>query len=274
MSTALQDVDENVSLSTFIESIEYIPLKLQNNYLRNNFQTCYYDEKAEKIIISDYEKAVVVNKKGDFLNRIGSVGQGPSEYIYLSEISTDPSRQKVYIYDGKTRYLKRYGYDGIFEGNILKCKIPFIVSLFYYDDNFVTMSDIYIYRFYEHKMQDKLYGYSLCDTMGHFIDTTPHLYHRLKDIATVKYNQPLFGLGITRCKDVMLMVEGGLADTINTVSGNKITPRYFLKYGEDAKPDINKLWYPDYEVRVEGVNSSFFIKSPAYETPRYFFIKG
>ncbi|RHJ78515.1 6-bladed beta-propeller [Parabacteroides sp. AM08-6] len=273
LPTALQDVDEKVSLSTFVESIEYIPLKLKDNYLRNNFQACYYDEKAEKIIISDYEKAVVVNKKGDFLNRIGSVGQGPSEYIYLAAISTDPSRQKVYIYDGRTRSLKRYGYDGVFERIVFKSEVPFIHFLFYYDDNFITKSNTYFYEYYQRKMQDKLYGYSLCDTLGHLIDTTPHLYHRLKDIAAVNYIQPIAD-NITRCKDVMLMVEGGLADTINTVSGNKITPRYFLKYGEGTMPDINKLWHPDNKVRVEGMNSSFFINSPAYETPRYFFIKG
>ena len=270
LPTALQNVDEKVSLSTFIESIEYIPLKLKDNFLGEDLVYCVYDEKAEKIILSDIGRVIVVDKKGNFQNEIGNSGQGPGEYIYLSTISIDPEKENVYLYDGGPKVVRKYTYDGKFQGEVLKHKNSLIQDVYWANNYFLSQGETY--TFYKVKLLDSFVGYALIDTSGNFIDKTPNLCAQIKDITKEEYVGFIFGHSVNFCKDVALFLEGGLADTVYTVNNNKIVPRYLLKYGDD-RPDVNKMLIRNNDIRMAEIKRSLFIKDPAYETSRYFFIR-
>ena len=272
LPTALQNVDEKVSLSTFIESIEYIPLKLKDNLLGEDLVYCVYDEKAEKIILSDIGRVIVVDKKGNFQNEIGNSGQGPGEYIYLSTISIDPEKENVYLYDGGPKVVRKYTYDGKFQGKV--CRYDnFLIKGVYWANNYF-LSQCEMFTSHRVKQLDSFFGYALIDTSGNFIDKTPNLCAQIKDITSEKYAGFLFGFGysVNFCKDVALFLEAGLADTVYTVNNNKIVPRYLLKYGDD-RPDVNKIWSMNNDIREAEKERSLLIMDPAYETSRYFFIR-
>ncbi|WP_158576718.1 6-bladed beta-propeller, partial [Parabacteroides sp. AM08-6] len=217
LPTALQNVDEKVSLSTFIESIEYIPLKLKDNLLGEDLVYCVYDEKSEKIILSDLGRVIVVDKQGNFRNKIGNKGGGPGEYTYISTISIDPEKENVYLHDSKAKIVRKYTYDGKFQGKVCRYDNFLIKGVYWANNYFLSQCDTYSSRMV--KLLDSYFGYALIDTSGNFIDKTLNLSTQIKDITTEEYVGFIFGFGysVNFCKDVALFLEAGLADTVYTV---------------------------------------------------------
>ena len=89
LQEAIKNVDNTITLSSFVDSIEYIPLKLPNKYAISRFQMYDYDEDIGLFFIGDYNRVLVVNKKGEFLHTIGRIGGGPGELANISNVSID-----------------------------------------------------------------------------------------------------------------------------------------------------------------------------------------
>lgn len=61
----MKNVDNTITLSSFVDSIEYIPLKLPDKYAISRFQMYDYDEDCGLFFIGDYNRVLVVYKKGE-----------------------------------------------------------------------------------------------------------------------------------------------------------------------------------------------------------------
>ena len=66
LQEAMKNVNNTITLSSFVDSIEYIPLKLQNKYSISRFQMYDYDEDIGLFFIGDYNRVLVVKKKVNF----------------------------------------------------------------------------------------------------------------------------------------------------------------------------------------------------------------
>ena len=272
LQEAIRNVDDAIAMSFFVDSIEYIPLKLPDKYAISQFQIYDYDEDSALFFIGDYNRVLVVNKKGEYLRTIGRIGEGPGELVCITDVSIDKKNKYVYLYSSTMRSMFRFDY----EGRFLKKMFSVLADedkyktahMFYNNNNFVSISDYYVYHF--EPIKNHLYGYGVLDTLGKMLDCTPPQWAQL-DTKKDKYAGLMFNYQMTRFKGSNLLVPSGLADTIFTAIDNKMKPRYLLDYGDD-KPDLSKLWSYG-EERKYVMYHSIFIMNPAYETSRYFIIK-
>lgn len=270
LQDAMKNVDNTITLSSFVDSIEYIPLKLPQKYVINMFQMYDYDEESGLFFIGDYNKVYVVNKKGEFLRTIGRIGGGPGELPSISSVSIDKKNKYVYLYSAKTMSMLRFDYEGRFLKKMFSllgdADKYYTAQVFYNNDNFVSISEPYIAPY--EPIKDRLYGYGVLDTLGRMLDCTPPQCAQL-DTKKDRYGGFMFNSQMTRFKGSNLLVPNGLADTIFAEVNNKMKPRYLLDYGVD-QPDLSKLWSNE---RSFEIHNSIFIFNPAYETSRYFIIK-
>lgn len=272
LQEAIKNVDKTITLSSFVDTIEYIPLKFPDKYAIKFFKMYDYDEESGLFFIGDYNRVFVINKKGEFLHTIGRIGGGPGELANITDVSIDKKNKYVYLYSGDMKSLFRFDYEGRFLKKIFSILADIdkyrTAHIFYNNDNFVSVSEEYTYKM--EVVKDRLYGYGILDTLGRMLDHTPPQWAQL-DTKKDKYAGPMFNYQMTRFKGTNLLVPSGLADTIFAVVNNKVKPRYLLDYGDD-KPDLSKLWsYGDERKYV--MYHSIFIMNPAYETLRYFIIK-
>lgn len=273
LQEAMKNVDNTITLSFFVDSIEYIPLKLPDKYAISRFQMYDYDEDCGLFFIGDYNRVLVINKKGEFLRTIGRIGGGPGEMASITDVSLDKENKYVYLYSATMRSMFRFDYEGNFLKkvfNTLADNDKYITAhIFYNNDNFVSISEFYNYQY--ESIKDRLYGYGLLDSLGKMLDCTPPQWTQL-DTKKDRYNGLMFNHQMTRFKGINLLVSSGLADTIFAVVDNKVKPRYLLDYGDD-KPELSKIWLYENEARTSAMYNSIFIMNPAYETSRYFIIK-
>ena len=96
--TAIQNKQQALTLSDFAEDIEFIPLETNDE--------CLLDEDImnvvvtrQDIIVYDLNACYRFNRQGKFMNRIGTQGNGPGEYVKSLYITVDTLNQWVYMGD-------------------------------------------------------------------------------------------------------------------------------------------------------------------------------
>lgn len=113
------DVNKQItkSLDDYISHIEIIPLETTDEALLQNYWKVI--EHNDKIFILDRSSGLYVfDNNGKYLSKIGNLGNGPGEYIYIADFQINPftenieileplGKVKVYSIDGE--YLYHYG---------------------------------------------------------------------------------------------------------------------------------------------------------------------
>lgn len=101
--------EDMILYSSFLEAPDVIVLETKNECIIQNIYAL--DVYNDKIYILD-DKAYslfVFNRDGSFLHKIGRRGNGPGEYIELSDFSIDRARGIIYLWDEAAD--KAYKYD-------------------------------------------------------------------------------------------------------------------------------------------------------------------
>lgn len=86
---------KKVNLSEIIESIQVIPLKTSSELLIPRVADVAYSN--EYLIISDARSIYRFSTKGEFINQIGSRGQGPGEFRSIKSMAVDWDREQVFL---------------------------------------------------------------------------------------------------------------------------------------------------------------------------------
>jgi len=115
------DIESNISnmkeanLSSFCESLRYIPLETVDNMLLSGISSIKIFK--DLIIVHDRSNCLVYDSKGHFITRIGTKGTGPGEYKYIDNlgIGFDPdlriylsSLYDIYEYNTDGTFINRY----------------------------------------------------------------------------------------------------------------------------------------------------------------------
>lgn len=173
----------SVSLSTFVEKVEYIPLETTEECLLSNELQVFVGD--DDIIVGDQkaQKFYRFDNKGKFLNTIGKRGEGPDEYIY--SISFYADKEYVYIIDANAKRLNKYSYDGNFIEKIPTDLVSW--SLEKEGDNFIC------YNFLYNRIGGKgdVYELFLLDGKGKQIKKQPTTVTSAKDNA-ILFTFPFF----------------------------------------------------------------------------------
>jgi hypothetical protein len=96
-----------------VEDIKYIPLKIvDNKFLIESINSVLVTDSLLFIADRSQKALFVYDSDGNPLHKIGSMGQGPGEYISLSEVILDREKRKIIICDLSSRKILHYDFSG------------------------------------------------------------------------------------------------------------------------------------------------------------------
>lgn len=86
-------------LSDYAKSLHYIPLETDDRALLGwvNFEQSYFGNGFFYLYDSNGDKLYKFSESGKFVSQIGTKGNGPGEYVYMSDIDIDFLSNKLYI---------------------------------------------------------------------------------------------------------------------------------------------------------------------------------
>jgi len=115
------EINDNISfpLSEIAEDITSIELEITDKSLINPDAVIRFLITEDNIIVAETliggsSKVLVFNKKGKFIRSIGSRGQGPGEYNYISNVAFDDKNKRIFIVTFNPNKIICYHLDGKF----------------------------------------------------------------------------------------------------------------------------------------------------------------
>ena len=97
-----------VPMSELSNSMEYVLLETNDSVLLHQNAHVFYSDDSD-ILIRSKQFILHFNSKGDFLNRIGKIGNGPHEYNVIYNVSVDATHKLLFFYDGQKKiYIMSY----------------------------------------------------------------------------------------------------------------------------------------------------------------------
>ena len=107
------DEDNELSLSTLIDSLEYVPLQTPDDLPVDILLTVRVS--SDDIFVLDRQQRLFrFDRKGRFRNLIGGRGEGPAEYVSAVDFEVDEAKDAVYVFDIHRKKVKAYRMSGAF----------------------------------------------------------------------------------------------------------------------------------------------------------------
>lgn len=102
--------DKYVNFSSYFKSAKTIILETNENCLINNVSNIRVVDDFIIIVDNDQHPGgiFVFDKTGHFIHKIGKVGQGPGEYVYVTDVSIDFNKKELYLFDSYNDRINRY----------------------------------------------------------------------------------------------------------------------------------------------------------------------
>lgn len=167
--TGLRSCEQRMSIEELFDSMAFVSLHTNGQCLLGSPRVFLLDE--SDILVVDGKEIYRFDRKGEFLNRIGMVGNGRGEHGKISSISFSRKRNMVFVGTFSGEVLK-YGIDGDYigkfdlaenEGMITTARWNDAVDLFVYQTRIYGEDGIEVFlkardvdgRF---RMKEKIYG--------------------------------------------------------------------------------------------------------------------
>lgn len=137
LAKAISESPKEIMLNELASDIRYVPLETTDDCLMNNeFYIMQYT--GEDIITSGIFH---FDKNGKFLNKIGSKGQGPEEYLQGLFAFGDWKNKLLYVQNWTT--LTCYGFDGTFVRSVPTPQLNMGVAGLFDENHILYSNDIY-----------------------------------------------------------------------------------------------------------------------------------
>lgn len=137
LAKAISESPKEIMLNELASGIRYVPLETTDDCLMNNeFYIMQYT--GEDIITSGIFH---FDKNGKFLNKIGSKGQGPEEYLQDLFAFGDWKNKLLYVQNWTT--LTCYGFDGTFVRSIPTPQLNMGAAGLFDENHILYSNDIY-----------------------------------------------------------------------------------------------------------------------------------
>ena len=209
-------------LSDFAEDIKMIPLEFSGD--------CILD-KVEKIVMSDScifimerynQKGIYVfDHSGKYLYRVGNCGQGPDEFVDLSDFSLNEEQQLIYLYDIMRKKVLIFSFEGDFIKDI---QMNYYADKFEYQDNL-----FYLYR-ESPVLGDPAYSLVIKDDKGKTINKYYPLINK----------SPYIHDCIFRKLDNEILFAEYMRDSVFSVRSGELTPKYFIDYKDKSMSKVDR----------------------------------
>lgn len=130
-----------VSLDSLIEKVEYVKLETTDNNLIGKISQLLFADNLLFVIDSENTKSInVFDLEGNFKHRICNIGNGPGEYVEISNVCIVPNKRQLAVLDRLQRRIIYYRFDGEY---VFMEKIPFIHNYFEYLESGNKVYEIY-----------------------------------------------------------------------------------------------------------------------------------
>lgn len=137
LAKAISESPKEIMLNELASDIRYVPLETTDDCLMNNeFYIMQYT--GEDIITSGIFH---FDKNGKFLNKIGSKGQGPEEYLQGLFTFGDWKNKLLYVQNWTT--LTCYGFDGTFVRSVPTPQLNMGAAGLFDENHILYSNDIY-----------------------------------------------------------------------------------------------------------------------------------
>ncbi|MCX6226392.1 MAG: 6-bladed beta-propeller, partial [Bacteroidia bacterium] len=209
-------------LSDIAEDVEYVRMETKPECL---FYTNYKMIVTDKYIIAGAHSrpVLVFDRQGKFLRNIGSVGQGPGEFMRGSDLLFDPVKNILRVFDKSSGKLIAYTIDGKYISETIPGKdtwavFPLTSERLAWCSPIQQNANNYLYTIWE------------TDWNGKFLKCIPET--PLKDR---KLNQINF-IGWLHPSPEGMLLQYTYQDTIYLYTGNALNARYLLALGDMKMP--------------------------------------
>ena len=153
--------DDQVFLSDIASDIKYIPL--DNSIPVNRFIDIAFG--SNDIIISSADIGLLrYDLAGKLLNRIGSIGRGPSEYTFYMYFGRDNRTGNVYNLSDRNKTIKVFSKEGhlVRDFKLNEVATPISAIIFFNSNIFIQLDMQFDYNDFE---------WIVCDTFGQVLKT-------------------------------------------------------------------------------------------------------
>lgn len=253
--------ERKVSLADLAEKVEFIPLQTDTECLIGNLWDNNVVRSKKYFFLACGKSLFQYSLDGKFIRTVGSVGQGPGEYNYITDIDVDDSSQKLFVASTGD---KINVYDTETGAFIHALPIGFN------DFQFRMRNDTTAFRFFYNSTGDVKHRIMISNLQGDTLQVYPRY-----DLFTVKEGMAYM---IGSNSDRFMYRSGNdicyrenYNDTIFTVTEEALVPRYVI--------DLGKYHLPlEYRFEVLGDNKKFAEMAAPYfsihpiETAHYVFI--
>lgn len=212
-------------------SMEFIKLETNSECIMGNVQKLRVEE--NKLYCVSNNKVFVFDKQGDFLFAIDNYGEGPKEYLSISDIFID-GKSNVYILDYMKRQIVKYSSTGSFIKNI---KTGLIGQAF--EKISEDIWAIYIGTNKSEVSSERLNLYS---------ESQNKIIYSCIPISDNEYNWMYFEdiNNFTTLPNGALQFNYTLNDTLYTLNSLKMEPYLMIDWNENALPEsLSKRNYSD-----------------------------
>lgn len=147
---------ENVSkvaslpLSEAAAKVEIVPLEVTDESLIGEIEKMKVTDSDIWVLHDKDERIYRFSRDGKFLNKVGKIGQGPEEYVRMSDFFVDENNQEVYIQTTIVG-VKVYDYEGNYKRTATKTSPDDIFMTMYfqlalYDNKFFIAQNLAFYN--------------------------------------------------------------------------------------------------------------------------------
>jgi hypothetical protein len=176
------DNSEKVDISGYVDSVKYIKLQTTDDNLIGYINKVFFVD--NRILVTDGKvpQILIFDTDGNFLNKIGKIGQGPGEYTGITTSLFDPTNKLIIIHNNGLRKLLFFTLDG-----------ELIKEIHRFNDNALIRKMInlpngnflcYTYDLTSKQVGEKASGLWEVDASGNFVRS----FFTLEDLYPVVYN--------------------------------------------------------------------------------------
>ncbi len=264
-----EEAPDSFRLTDSFKNISCIQLEMTDNSILDKIKTILDADGNIVVLTKDYEISVFNKEDGKFIRRIGSVGEGPEDFITAQDICYDQTNKTLTVFDRLKREFIIYKLTGEFvdryktKGELLEVNSVIRASdgtMLACNKLFSEMPDLCAFTIInpDHTIEDidpfaplvqpNKWGSSICITWG---------------------DKPM-----SACGDELKFVKV-LTDTLCSVKGDKEAPLYKLDFGKEilTKEKIMEIGSWEGESIEYCMNHKIFtyVRS-MFETSRYIVI--
>ena len=244
-------------LSDFAEEVKMIPLEFTDESILGEIRKVVMSDKFIFIIEQTNREGVYVfDHTGKYLYRIGTQGEGPEEFVHLSDFSIDEEENVIYLCDSPRKRILAFTFENKFIKDI---PMDYDATCFEYQNG--------LFFLYKEYSQSCTPSYSLVvkDQNGNLVEK---YYPMPKDV--VEYNSAC----IFRKRENNILFAQDLNDSVLLLSENKLTPLYYIDYkdrtmSEEDRSDLKNHVRPPLDILLEkktlgGISDIFEIHDKVF----------